>query len=227
MSPSHRALLLSSILFTSPGCCTLAELWCGPDQSEWVQVDFDTPDATIKTFREAFRRRALREIKNCLSEQCKRDTQLVGAMEVGLAWEHFEADNPGIHLLGNAEISSPQANPDGTITYILERSGYQFEVTLIRQAYWEVLYYKDKDHPTPHLAGYYISDAELQGLLKVRSEKLIEDGEVMGYEHAVSGESPQTNEIHRDTLSTKDLHRVAFGRNWKVAKFGLVQPETD
>ncbi len=71
--PDPRLALLAVILaLPAPGCCTLARLFCGPDDSEWVQIDYKTAPAALATFMEAIRRDDCRVIYDSLGEALKR-----------------------------------------------------------------------------------------------------------------------------------------------------------
>ncbi len=53
MSTRQIAILALVLALPASGCCSLAQLFCGPDDSEWPQIDFRTPRAGLATFMNA------------------------------------------------------------------------------------------------------------------------------------------------------------------------------
>ena len=96
------ALLALCLAFPAPGCCTLARLFCGPDDSEWVQISFRTPRGALATFKEAVRRDNCQVVYDSLGEDLKTRMDL-GLLEACVAWEKLKDEYTGLHLLGYAE----------------------------------------------------------------------------------------------------------------------------
>lgn len=57
-APMGRFLPLAAVALLLPlsGCCSLSRLFCGPDKSPWVPIDYSTPEATVRVLLEAIRR---------------------------------------------------------------------------------------------------------------------------------------------------------------------------
>ena len=98
--PTRQIAILALVLaLPASGCCSLARLFCGPDDSEWVQIDYRTPRAGLATFMEAVRRDDCRVIYDSLAETFKQRHSL-GLFEGCLFWERLKEAQSGLHLLG-------------------------------------------------------------------------------------------------------------------------------
>ncbi len=166
--PCGRAIGSLAILAALPGCCTMARLFCGPDQTPWVSVEFDTPAKALATFREAARRDDAIVAFRCLSEDFKQRTGLKGVVEATIAWEKLKDQVTGLHLLGYADVSAPEPLPDGRIAYVLDVSGHRLRVRLVRQAYWEVRWTPGSTPDEVREDGRYVPD--LGGLVLTRDD---------------------------------------------------------
>ena len=133
-----QAALLTSTLFFTPGCCAVAEYFCGPDESEWVPISFETPDEAIETLVEALRRDHEDVLYRCLGEAFKRRVGLGGGLEWSIAWGKIKDEIPGIHLMGNGRIEGPERTGADRVRYVISRAGYEVAVDLERVAYWEI-----------------------------------------------------------------------------------------
>ena len=131
MSTRQIAILALVLVLPASGCCSLARLFCGPDDSEWVQIDYRTPRAGLATFMEAVRRDDCRVIYDSLAETFKQRHSL-GLFEGCVFWERLKEEQSGLHLLGYAEVTEPALLP-GRAAYQLEYSGYCFRVELVEQ----------------------------------------------------------------------------------------------
>lgn len=129
--PAVAAALAS--LLPLGGCCNLALLWCGPDKSEWVEIDDRTPGRALATFLEAARRDRDDVIYLLLSQNLKAGLGNIGRMEQAIAWQLMQEQIPGVHLLARAERSEGVLLPDGRMRYRLAISGYHFELVFRRQ----------------------------------------------------------------------------------------------
>jgi hypothetical protein len=137
MYGARRTALL---LLSAPalgGCCSIAGWFCGPDRSEWVPISFDSPAATIATFREALRRDDLDVIYRCLGEGYKQRHSLT-QVSLTILWERLRAEVPAIHLLGDADVEGwTQLAPDRWRCE-LHYGSVRIETELVRQPLLEV-----------------------------------------------------------------------------------------
>ena len=135
-------LLAVPVLLTAGGCCSLARWFCGPDLSEWVQIDFATPLSAVKTFMEAARRDDASVVfKRCLSEHYLNQLN-VDSIGMAIAWQKMKQEAP-LHMLGYAQIVDPRQDGDRAIC-TLDVSGYRLELRLVQQAGWLVEYLDDR-----------------------------------------------------------------------------------
>ncbi len=134
MSTRQNAILALVLALPAPGCCSLAQLFCGPDDSEWVQIDFRTPRAGLATFMEAVLKDDCQVIYDSLAETFKQ-RQSLGLFEGCVFWERLKEEQSGLHLLGFAEVTELASLP-GRAAYQLEYSGYRFRVELVEQQLW-------------------------------------------------------------------------------------------
>lgn len=147
----RRWLRASLLVACSPllsGCCALAGLLCGPDRSEWISVSFRSPAETIATLREALRRDHLDTLYSCLSEDYKRQHDL-SQISLTILWERLRDEVPGIHLLGEAEVSEPERLDARHVRYVLTYGSTQIAVRLVRQHLVEVRYRVPEPPGTP------------------------------------------------------------------------------
>ena len=85
MRPRLLALaLLAAPIATSSGCCTMARLFCGPDRTPWISIDFRSPEHTTRTLLEALRRDDAEVVYACLSDAYRRRLR-VDQMSIQLA----------------------------------------------------------------------------------------------------------------------------------------------
>jgi hypothetical protein len=159
------SLLAIAAIAPTPGCCGLAQYFCGPDDSAWVQERYDTPTRAVETFREAVRRADAVTLQRCLSEDFKRRTGLVGALEAELAWRRITGEVPGLHVLGYASTESIEALGPRRARAVLALDSTRIEIVLTRQPYWEVRWAPSADPDDLERDGRYVrSAAEILGV---------------------------------------------------------------
>lgn len=125
----------------------MARLFCGPDDSRWVQIDFATPQKAVATLLEAIRRDRSDVIADCLGQELKRRYHF-GALEFQVAWQQMREQITGLHLLGYAEVGAPVAPPTATAaTFVVEASGHRIQIDLVREGYREVRYRLPEGQP--------------------------------------------------------------------------------
>jgi len=139
-------LVLAAAALPLTGCCSLARLFCGPDQSRWVSVDFQSPELAVRTFLEALRRDNATVAYECLSGRFRESLGIDESM-TRLIWPKIREQNPGLHLAGYADVATPTIdpnNPDRAGAF-LNVEGTEIEIHLVRQCHWEVRYRRPGD----------------------------------------------------------------------------------
>lgn len=137
-----RSVLLAAtpiLLLGLSSCCTMARFFCGPDDSRWVSIAFDSPTATVATLLEAIRRDAPDVIYQCMSQEWKQRHKL-GSLEAQLGWQMLRDEVPGIHLIGYAEIPTPERRGDNGAMFVIEEAGQRLRLDLVRKSFQEVVY---------------------------------------------------------------------------------------
>lgn len=144
LGPYRVLALLPVVLAPLGGCCSLAGLVCGPDRSDWVQKDYRSPEAALRTVMEALRRDDRRALFEGMSENLKVQLGVPGSFEVDLAIEKMRERVPGLHLLGTADVGEPTEvrldpeTPPLEVSYPLSIAGKTFVLAFVRQPFWEV-----------------------------------------------------------------------------------------
>ncbi|MBM4062085.1 MAG: hypothetical protein FJ265_13455 [Planctomycetes bacterium] len=129
----------AACLSTLPGCCTLARLFCGPDKSAWVPIDYATPENALGVLLEAIRRDNPEYVYDALSEGYRKRLGIDQNL-VQLAWQRVKDATPGIHLAGYAAIPAPTRPTDDTAVFDLDVEGRPVRVALVREAFFELRY---------------------------------------------------------------------------------------
>ncbi|MFY9344053.1 MAG: hypothetical protein WAT39_16305 [Planctomycetota bacterium] len=126
------SLLAIACLLPAAGCCSLARLFCGPDRSPWISVDYRTPEATVRTLLEALRRDQPEVLYECLSDAYRRKLE-IDEITFQLVYPKLREQNPGLHVAGYAEVpAAERLGPDRALVR-LQIEGQPFEVTLRRE----------------------------------------------------------------------------------------------
>lgn len=202
MSCRQIAVLALVLVLPAPGCCTLARLFCGPDDSEWVQIDFRTPRAGLATFMEAVRRDDCRVIYDSLAETFK-ERQSLGLFEGCVFWERLKEGQSGLHLLGYAQVTELESRPRRA-AYELEYSGYRFRVELVQQQLWA--FFTDLEH-TPEISRF----ADISDLVQWPRT----DGQ------SVVIQLPDPADLG-PIVELDDVLEISIAREWKVDRFAQV-----
>lgn len=134
----RRVLLALAPCLLLNGCCSLARLFCGPDDSRWVSVSYDTPRDGVATLLEAIRRDAPDVVYSCLSAGFRRANNL-DSVAAQIAWERLKEQVPGLHLAGYAEIPEPRLADNGA-TFVIDVEGYRLQIDLVRESYRQLVY---------------------------------------------------------------------------------------
>lgn len=146
--PCHRVLglLLPWLALPASGCCTMARLFCGPDDTAWVPVAFSTPEETTATLLEAIRRDNGPVVVQCLGNAFKGRYHL-GGLEAMVAWQQLREQVTGLHLLGYARPGEAIDPTPSSVAYVVEQSGHRLRIDLVREGIREVLYRRPNGTP--------------------------------------------------------------------------------
>ncbi len=190
----------------------MARFFCGPDDSEWVSQDFTSPEATLATFREAFRRDNPDGLYLSLSEDLKRSYGLDG-MTAQVGYEELKNQVTGVHLLGTAEVSEPELH-DGFVRFFLSApAGYTFRVDVKEYAFWEVRVSVPKIPEETYSA--YVQDLSAWF-------------DVSELQAGGSGSLLVTSPLQLEAfgLLAEDIDGVRFAKEWKVLDFQPVEDDS-
>ncbi|MHC5066415.1 MAG: hypothetical protein ACYTG5_20870 [Planctomycetota bacterium] len=207
----QRCFLATAILLVTPGCCSLAQFFCGPDQSPWIPKSYGTPEDALATFLEAMRRDDSRQLYKSLSEDFKRREGLPGALEFELAWRQLRASYSYLHLLSNAEVGNSAPRGSRYHSFDLSIGGEVYRVSLRRQDFIRVVYVVP-ELEEPLEAGRYVDS--LEGFLR------IDPPDLAGLDIVVT-----LPEMEIEELSHEDLLRAEIGRSWKLDAFQVLDPD--
>ena len=137
---SFRAALTLALLLPVGGCCSLARLFCGPDRTPWVSIDYTTHAAALATFMEAVRRDRPDVLFDSLSRDFRQAQGIPGKAEMAVVWEKLQQQITGLHMIGYAEVSAPARLSPTRVRYVLTVAGHSIGVELVRLPYWNVAY---------------------------------------------------------------------------------------
>ena len=200
------------LLATTQGCCSVARLFCGPEQSRWVPLAYDTPQATLGTFLEALRRDNPDQVLRCLSESYKEQHGLNSAA-IQVAWDQLRKEIPRLYMAGYLEVpAEPSHRSDRMCSYNLDVDGSSLQIDLVRQSYVQVVYQLqdgtvvDGGHSLPRDAWTGAASIEAKGFDPDSNPQSAVDLLPIVFAH------PRYRE-----LTTDQLQSVAIGREWKIS----------
>jgi hypothetical protein len=210
----HRSFgLLALALLPLSGCCSLARLFCGPDHSKWVSVSRDTPTHTVETFFEAIRRDAPDVIWGCFAKGF-RERHKLDSMTFQVAWQRLLEQNPGLHVVGYAEVPPPTQRTAQNAMFEIDVEGTRIRLDLVCESFWELTYRRDNGT----LGGGLDSIASWSAVARIapiegsdpaRSRLVIEP---LVFEHEGTA-----------TVPIETVERAALVRLWRIADLH-VQP---
>ena len=105
MSPTRTTALFALLCATLPtaGCCSLSRLWCGPEDSPWVDRDLTSPDRAARTFLEAARREDFATLFGAMSTELKKEMGLDTTFEQTVAQKLLKEELPYLYVAGYAD----------------------------------------------------------------------------------------------------------------------------
>lgn len=197
----------------------MARLFCGPDTSPWVPIEFHSPQATAATFFEAVRRNAPNEIYRCLSAEFKQQQGLDG-MVVTAAWDKLAAATPGLHLLGYAALpAAPERATESAVRYAILAEGVAIQLDLVREEYWEVRY-RGSDGRTRE-ASARITEAEWAALVQATAAEPDPVDDMPQARVSLAGKT--TVHPGAGALTERQIETLAVGREWKINAISVAQ----
>lgn len=209
-------------LLPTPGCCSLARLFCGADHSDWVQVDYETPSATLRTFLEALRRENVARICESLGEGYKK-SHGIDLVNAELAWAQIKQQNPYLYMAGYAQVpDAPTRQQDGRAVFDLEVQGQALHFELERQAYWLVHSLRPdgsvKEHSlgVPSLAPFLqLQEPDQDDMVRIR------------FTDPGTASAPPTYKLLPgfDEPALEQIVRFEVGQEWKISQ--LTGPRAD
>lgn len=134
-----QALAVAAALSPLSGCCSLARLFCGPDRSDWVQIDYSTPASTVRVLLEAVRRDNPQIVYETLADEYRTRLKL-DSTSAQIAWQQLKEQTPGLHLVGYSEVPAPTRLADDGATFVLDVEGRSLRIDLVRESFWELAY---------------------------------------------------------------------------------------
>lgn len=212
-----RALPIVALLLPLTGCCSVARLFCGPDRTPWVSVDFTSPEATVRTLLEALRRDEPTVVYRCLASDYLRTLQLDDAT-MQLAWRRITAANPGLHVAGYAAV--PPARRVGTdrAEVTVEIEGNTLQVLLARTCQWHVRYERPAQPPQqPGGAPWVPPPGEVSQSVAGHAVPLVlQQGEDEVERSRLGIPAIAFDHGGVDTLTTDQIEFFGIERLWKV-----------
>ncbi|GAB4143082.1 MAG: hypothetical protein Fur0037_10640 [Planctomycetota bacterium] len=206
-------------LLPAAGCCSLAQLFCGPDRSEWVQIDYATPSAALRTFFEALGRDNVDVMLRSLDPDFKRERGLDG-LTARLAWDRVRNQYPYLHMARYAEVPArPSRGAGQNASFDLEVEGRRLRVDLRRRPYWLVLFLwpdgtlHESSFPATGLPPYLaLSEPDDEGNVRV----LLKD----------AGFAAPRFRLHHDLdeASLDQIVRVEIGQEWRIRAIEMPGP---
>jgi len=146
MRPLATTFAALALFVPASGCCSLARLFCGPDTSPWISVDYTTPTNAVRTLLEAFRRDDAQVVSTSLSSGFLQ--RMDGdSLAVQVLYDRLKQELTGLHLAGYAEVPAPTMLDDGRARFLLDVEGTEVQVDLVRETLWNVRYRRPNGTP--------------------------------------------------------------------------------
>ncbi len=208
-------LLLCSSLLPLAGCCSMARFFCGPDRSPWISVNFDTPEAAVATLLEAIRRDEPQIVYLSLAHEYRKRLGL-DALLAQLAWVKLRQENPGLHVVGYAEVPPPTRLTDDGASFELTIEGTRVDVDVVRESLWEIRYRRPD-------GSLYEPGAVITSWVPYAKVDAIKDSDP---DQSVLTIAP-LRFAHEgvDSIPLEAIEHAALTRRWRVARIAVRQPQ--
>lgn len=220
--PTMRRLVLCTALAAcgpTAGCCTLARLFCGPDRSAWVSVDYTTPERAVRTLLEALRRDEPEVVYLSLSNDFRQRLG-IDSQSAKLAWPKLREQNPGLHLAGYAEVPPAVRRGPDRAEVRLDVEGQTVDIELFREAYWQVRFERPGDEPgsygPPGECGAaidsFVGFARVEAVADADTDRSRVLLAPLPFEH-----------FGYDSIPLENIDAVGLDRRWKIASLRLLE----
>lgn len=216
-APMGRFLPLAAVALLLPlsGCCSLSRLFCGPDKSPWVPIDYSTPEATVRVLLEAIRRDEPSVVYESLAQEYCSRMKLDG-VTAALAWQRLRDEVPGLHVVGYAEVPPPVRIADHGATFELAVEGRKLRIDVVRESTLTLTYWNPVLKQTQRIARQVVSWntlASITGLDHADQDLSKFELKPVQFEHEGLPEVP-----------LEHVQNVALQRSWKVSGITMLQP---
>ena len=195
----------------------MARLFCGPDKTPWISVDFRSPEAAVRTFLEALRRDEPEIVYQAMSGDLRKDLG-VDSTTLELIWPKIRERVPGLHVAGYAEVPEPTRHGPSTASVTLEVGGHVLEIRLFRETIWEVRYTRPGDTPGS-FGPAAAKGGRLDSLLGAATVEVLDDRDASRITLA-----PFTFGHYVERIPLEMIEAVVLERRWKVAALRGVEP---
>jgi hypothetical protein len=222
-----QALAVTAVLSPLSGCCSLARLFCGPDSSAWIQIDYSTPERTVHVLLEAVRRDNPQVVYESLAEEYRADLKL-DRTSAQVAWQQLKDQTPGLHLLGYATVPPPTRLADDGATFVLDVEGRTLRIDLVRESFWEIAYRRP---PEPKSDGSAPAPTA-QGTLGEQRRRVTSWNTLARIEplddpdrdlSRIVLEPVQFEHEGQVAVPLESIERVGLVRRWKIANLAMQQ----
>lgn len=209
-----RTALLCLLLSPLSGCCSLARLFCGPDTTPWVQIDYSTPEAAVRTLLEAIRRDQPQIVYDALSERYRK-AKGIDHQVAELAWQRIREQNPGLHVAGYASVGAPTRRSADSASFLLDVEGRHLAIDVVRESFWEITWVTDKGVPRRQGAtlGHWNEGLAVRPVED--PERFLSKLELAPIQFEHEGE---------EAVPVDRIDGLRRAHRWKIANLDLVQP---
>ncbi len=201
------------------GCCSVARLFCGPDRSPWVSVNFETPEQTVQTFLEALRRDHPEVAYQCLAKSFRKELE-IDQFTVNLAWAKIREQIPGLHLAGYATVPEIQIDwTNGSGIVVIDVEGYPLTIRLIRETSWEVRYRRVGESLKPEQLHAHWGKSIKEGIQGAVTVTADEENDRMS---KVTLLPRSVTHYGVDEIPVENVDFIGLQRSWHIS--GLMMP---
>lgn len=210
------------------GCCSMARLFCGPDTSPWVSVDFRTPELAVRTFLEALRRDDPEVLYQALSTRLRAELGVNGG-RTQMIWPKIKEQYSGLHMAGYAEIPPIERRDDAQPNragvrrqwafVTIDVEGTKLPLRLVRECFWEVRWTRSEQAfgaPMRNgVKGDLIPNDDAASFLLT---KTIEPDEY-SIQSVITVGSMTVPHNDRAMIAGRDIESAGIERKWKIDSF--------
>jgi len=134
-----NALALAALCTIPGGCCSLARLWCGPDQSPWFDPGYATPQQAVTTVLEGVKRDRTQVLFESMTPELRAEMGLPTVMEEEIFRQRIGEEAPYLFMLGYADPGDPIMTAPDLARFEFDVEGRPVTLTFLRQPMRRVL----------------------------------------------------------------------------------------